>query len=309
MGKQGPCYHCGVTSTPLWRNGPPEKPILCNACGSRWRTKGTLVNYTPLHARSEEADEFEDHRITKTKALIPNQNKLKRKDKGVDEDISNNRSCSGSAISNSDSCIMQQLCSADASDLIGPTSQSSVVWDRDVIMVPPSRKRRCQLSVEKLTQDLYTILHEQQSYFSGSSEEQEDLIFESETPMVSVEIGHGSVLIHHPNNTVEESEATSLSFHGKDLYNRDNDGKLLILTNHNSPLCYMDLRDIVNFDVFANHMTNDEQQQLVKYLPPIDSAQLPNSLKSMFDSPDFVENLCSFQKLLAEGSLISLKLQ
>ncbi|CAM8877726.1 unnamed protein product [Rhodiola kirilowii] len=22
MGKQGPCCHCGVTSTPLWRNGP-----------------------------------------------------------------------------------------------------------------------------------------------------------------------------------------------------------------------------------------------------------------------------------------------
>ncbi|KAH0455980.1 hypothetical protein IEQ34_013887 [Dendrobium chrysotoxum] len=51
MGKHGPCRHCRVTSTPLWRNGPPEKPVLCNACGSRWRTKGSLANYTPLHAR------------------------------------------------------------------------------------------------------------------------------------------------------------------------------------------------------------------------------------------------------------------
>ncbi|CAI5469949.1 unnamed protein product [Closterium sp. Yama58-4] len=50
MGKQGPCNHCGVAVTPLWRNGPPEKPVLCNACGSRWRTRGTLVNYMPLHA-------------------------------------------------------------------------------------------------------------------------------------------------------------------------------------------------------------------------------------------------------------------
>ncbi len=38
------------TATPLWRNGPPEKPVLCNACGSRWRTKGTLLNYMPMHS-------------------------------------------------------------------------------------------------------------------------------------------------------------------------------------------------------------------------------------------------------------------
>nr|KAJ0194886.1 hypothetical protein LSAT_V11C700372690 [Lactuca sativa] len=50
MGKEGPCYHCGIEQTPLWRNGPPEKPVLCNACGSRWRTRGTLNDYIPKHA-------------------------------------------------------------------------------------------------------------------------------------------------------------------------------------------------------------------------------------------------------------------
>ena len=92
-----------------------------------------------------------------------------------------------------------------------------MVWDSMV----PSRKRTCvsrpkQSPVEKLTKDLYTILHEQQaSYFSGSSEE--DLLFESETPMVSVEIGHGSVLIRHPSSIPreEESEASSLSVDNK----------------------------------------------------------------------------------------------
>lgn len=39
-----------IAATPLWRNGPPEKPVLCNACGSRWRTKGTLLNYMPMHS-------------------------------------------------------------------------------------------------------------------------------------------------------------------------------------------------------------------------------------------------------------------
>lgn len=85
----------------------------------------------------------------------------------------------------------------------------------------PSKKRTCinrlkQSPVEKLTKDLYTIWHEQQSScFSGSSDE--DLLFDSETPMVSVEIGHGSVLIRHPSSIArdEESEASSLSVENK----------------------------------------------------------------------------------------------
>lgn len=371
MGKQGPCCHCGVTSTPLWRNGPPEKPVLCNACGSRWRTKGSLVNYTPLHARAE-PDDFEDHRVSRVKTIsIKNKETklLKRKQnydnvvggsggsimlsgggsggfggaydhynqgfrKGFDEDTSN-RSSSGSAMSNSDGYM--QLASGDASDLTGP-AQSSVVWDTMV----PSRKRTCinrlkQSPVEKLTKDLHTILHEQQSYFSGSSEE--DLIFESDTPMVSVEIGHGSVLMRHPNSMTreEESEASSLSVDTKneaysclttlpvynankgggnfssrrvdsakksinqEYMNRDNDEKLQMLMNHNSPLCHIDLKDVINFEQFTSHLTNDERQQLLKYLNLVDNVHFPDSLKSMFDSPQFKENLSSFQKLLSEG--------
>lgn len=91
-----------------------------------------------------------------------------------------------------------------------------MVWDSMV----PSKKRTCvsrpkPSSVEKLTKDLRTILYEQSSYFSGSSEE--DLLFESDKPMVSVEIGHGSVLIRHPSAIAreEESEASSLSVDNK----------------------------------------------------------------------------------------------
>ncbi|XP_060207435.1 GATA transcription factor 26-like isoform X2 [Lycium barbarum] len=366
MGKQGPCYHCGVTSTPLWRNGPPEKPILCNACGSRWRTKGTLANYTPLHARAE-PDDLEDYRVSRFKNL-PVKNKevkmLKRKKyhdnpeigilpeynqsfhrKAFDEDTSN-RSSSGSAVSNSES--YGQFGSAEASDLTGP-GQSNI-WEGMV----PSRKRTCvvnrpkQSSVEKLTKDLYTILHEQQqqcSYFSGSSEE--DLLFESDKPMVSVEIGHGSVLIRHPSSIgrEEESEASSLSVDNKhhssneaysqlttppvniskgvnasnlitertkkptgqgmeqDQIKRSKDHleKLQILGHHNSPLCHIDIKDVLNYEEFTSHLSSDEQQQLLKYLPPVDSFSPPESLRSMFESSQFEENLSTFQTLLAEG--------
>ncbi|KAF4404208.1 hypothetical protein G4B88_014664 [Cannabis sativa] len=361
MGKQGPCHHCGVTSTPLWRNGPPEKPVLCNACGSRWRTKGTLANYTPLHARAE-PDDFDDHRVSRVKSISIIKNKeaklLKRKQnydsmvvggfaadysqgfrKVMEEDASN-RSSSGSAISNSESCA--QFGGGDASDLTGPAQSNA--WDTTV----PCRKRTCivrpkQSPVEKLTRDLFTILQEQQSsYFSGSSEE--DLLFESETPMVSVEIGHGSVLIRHPNAIAreEESEASSLSFdnknsHSNEAYSHSTnlcDSKGITFTgsgskkvnfaeygmeqeqfrrekshheifqmlgSHNSPLRQIDLNDNVDFEEFLRHLTNDEQQQLLKFLPPIDAAKLPDGLKSLFDSPQFRENITSFQQLLAEG--------
>lgn len=367
MGKQGPCYHCGVTSTPLWRNGPPEKPVLCNACGSRWRTKGTLANYTPLHARAEPGD-YEDHRFGRGKNISININKNKevkvpkRKQytddmvfggimsdynqgfqKFIDDDTSN-RSSSGSAISNSDA----QFGSADASDLTGPAQ--SVVWDSMV----PSRKRTCvnrpkPSPVEKLTRDLHTILHEQQSScLSGSSEE--DLLLESEMPMGSVEIGHGTVLIRHPSGIArdEESEASSLSVDRKHykrseaysrptsipLYNnarmvsspsakpgmersKNSSGqgmrvehlrrdisqheKLQGLGNHNSPLCHINLKELLNFEEFARLLNDDERRQLLKYLPPVDTSQLPDSLEYLFDSPIFEENLSSFQKLLSEG--------
>ncbi|KHN10929.1 GATA transcription factor 26, partial [Glycine soja] len=47
MVKKGPCSHCGVTHTPLWHDGPTEKPVLCSDCGSQYKLKGNLDNYFP----------------------------------------------------------------------------------------------------------------------------------------------------------------------------------------------------------------------------------------------------------------------
>ncbi len=38
--KQGLCDHCGETSSPQWRRGPAAKPMLCNACGVRYKHDG-----------------------------------------------------------------------------------------------------------------------------------------------------------------------------------------------------------------------------------------------------------------------------
>lgn len=91
----------------------------------------------------------------------------------------------------------------------------------------PSRKRTCvgrpkSSSVEKLTKDLYSILHQQQSScLTGSLEE--DLLFETGTLMNSVEIGHGGVLIKHLNVVArdEESEASSFPIDSKEYITND----------------------------------------------------------------------------------------
>ncbi|KAL6780904.1 hypothetical protein ACKKBG_A08950 [Auxenochlorella protothecoides x Auxenochlorella symbiontica] len=50
-GRGGPCCHCKATESHCWRRGPPSKPILCNACGSRYLVKRSLEGYQPLAMR------------------------------------------------------------------------------------------------------------------------------------------------------------------------------------------------------------------------------------------------------------------
>ncbi|CAH2046098.1 unnamed protein product [Thlaspi arvense] len=309
-----------MCSTPLWRNGPPEKPVLCNACGSRWRTKGTLVNYTPLHSRAEGDEiEIEEHRAQRMmiKGMSLNKKILKRKSyqenftvkranlefnngfkKRALEEEASNRSSSGSVVSNSESC------------------DQSNAWETTF----PCKRRTCvgrpkaASSVEKLTKDLYSILQEQQSScLSGSSEE--DLLFENESPMV---IGHGSVLMRDPHSGArdEESEASSLlversksssirsiKFGGKAIKQEQlKRTKSQTLGRHSSvPLCNIDLKDVFNFDEFVEKFTEEEQQKLMKLVPEVDSVDLPNSLRSMFESSQFKENFSLFQQLVADG--------
>ncbi|XP_042482094.1 GATA transcription factor 26-like isoform X2 [Macadamia integrifolia] len=225
MGKQGPCCHCGTTSTPLWRNGPPGKPVLCNACGSRWRTKGTLENYTPLHARTfqpldtEDSSDAQECKVplrTKKKNLCmkaDNVVDMERREKfaGYDpcptgfEDDTSNRSSSGSAISCSESCV--QLGSMGGNEI-------SVQFNFLDSYIPSKKRSRTRhhspSPVEKLRRNLVDILQEQEPS-SVAAFSEEVLIFEKEDLSFSAEIGLGGVLLKPSVSfTMEESEASSL---------------------------------------------------------------------------------------------------
>lgn len=123
--------------TPLWRNGPPGKPVLCNACGSRWRTKGTLANYAPLHSRGPVLSDSgvkrnsREHKSSSNKKpqslnirtqndveIISGDIVLGNESSTIGcEDDTSNRSSSGSRLSFSESTVL--LGSADGIEISG----------------------------------------------------------------------------------------------------------------------------------------------------------------------------------------------
>ncbi|XP_068641302.1 GATA transcription factor 26-like [Aristolochia californica] len=182
MGKQGPCCHCGVTSTPLWRNGPPGKPVLCNACGSRWRTKGTLDNYTPGYFYE---DRKPHQKRVKAHTLNPlhhfegcSEGKTTEQNYGAHmagtEGETINQSGSGSGMS--DSVKSVQLGSMD---IIGASGFS-----------------------------LFEVMRDPE--FSHLRESAEDvLIYECQNPLSWPEVGLGTILIKPPKSSAEEESVGS----------------------------------------------------------------------------------------------------
>ncbi|XP_037480246.1 GATA transcription factor 27-like [Triticum dicoccoides] len=196
--KEGPCFHCRVMSSPLWRHGPPEKPVLCNACGTRWRKKGTLENYTPAPQVQRKQPKKTPVRTTVKKEPYSDHNSLKTGDAA--DTFSNNPSAFGSALSYSGSA------QSHAREPLVPSRKKSCV------------SRRKPSPLETLVDNLNSIMHEEQlcsgsglGTIPGSSEE-DLLIYHSETPASCFEIGYGSMLLTHPNSV---SEANSVPAHSK----------------------------------------------------------------------------------------------
>ncbi|KAH9751904.1 GATA transcription factor 26 [Citrus sinensis] len=216
MGKRGPCFHCGTERTPLWRNGPPEKPVLCNACGSRYRLRGTLINYAPKHLQSAFPLKKKKKKQQESKMIMINSSRTEEKiyevsssscddayitaaSEGCESNINDG---SSSSESTTISCTEAGSCfeinkQEDGSQPPGEIQQS--LWDVHI----PSRKRSLVVyqslsPVERLQRDLKKILRHHQDPNSSIISESQDgvLLYNLNNQIIyPSEIGLGTILL------------------------------------------------------------------------------------------------------------------
>ncbi|KAJ7550791.1 hypothetical protein O6H91_07G118600 [Diphasiastrum complanatum] len=74
-----------------------------------------------------------------------------------------------------------------------------------------------------------------------------------------------------------------------------------VLSSSQSPLIFLELKDILNFETFTSLLSDQELKQVMQFVSSVDMANIPNSLKSMFISSQFEGALSNFQQLLSEG--------
>lgn len=92
------------------RNGPAEKPVLCNACGSRYRIRGrSLENYARKHAQGKSIAQrarFSSKALQKKRKFKVEENFSSNacKHSTTSDDSTTSKSCSESAISCPQSC-------------------------------------------------------------------------------------------------------------------------------------------------------------------------------------------------------------
>ncbi|QCD84612.1 hypothetical protein DEO72_LG2g4967 [Vigna unguiculata] len=81
MGKKlGPCFHCGIDE---------DKPVLCNACGSRYKKRGSLglEDYLPKNFQPEFFDKYKDQKAEKSERLWSTKIPTKKRSEVVYKEI------------------------------------------------------------------------------------------------------------------------------------------------------------------------------------------------------------------------------
>ncbi|KMZ64402.1 hypothetical protein ZOSMA_36G00040 [Zostera marina] len=232
MGKQGPCFHCGITTTCLWRNGPPEKPVLCNACGARWRTKGTFANYMPRNTRGPSLTSYKTKKSTtadnrkdkgKSKKEPPSKHSLKRstlcenkEDNDVDDTYWNNILDS----------YVNNVINGSSSTSILPNSGRRQHFDNSNIsdgMLTP-KERLLSSSDEKKTEDIeksFKTLRPIMNRQLVHVDEQDVLLYKNDTPDVpqgNIEFLTGCILLKPPVRRNALSRMTQITeYESQDL--------------------------------------------------------------------------------------------
>ncbi|XP_022762097.1 GATA transcription factor 26-like [Durio zibethinus] len=201
MRKKGPCFHCGIDNTPLWRNGPPEKPVLCNACGSRYRLGKSLENYTPktfqvIRKKKQEAV---------PKAIVSEDQNIVTSNACYTSFLEDYASSESSTSHNYQNCFpIKQENRAD-----NPVENLGSLWGI------PSRKRSpvvygSPTTIQKLRRDLHKILRNEDTFNNNASEGPEDVLIYNininKLQIPSNEIGLGSMLLKFPVSSQNHNE-------------------------------------------------------------------------------------------------------
>ncbi|XVF00729.1 hypothetical protein REPUB_Repub04eG0026500 [Reevesia pubescens] len=204
---------CHLGGTPLWRNGPAEKPVLCNACGSRYRLGKSLENYTPKNFQVM-------IRKKKPKAIVSSE------DQNI---MTSNIACN--------SCVLEDNASSESSTSHNqasnfPIKQENIdenpVQNWGSLWGIPSRKRSPMVynnsltTIQKLRKDLHNILRNEDPLNNNASDQgpEDVLIYDkniNKLQIPSTEIGLGSILLkfHVSCQDQQEIEPCSSNVCGK----------------------------------------------------------------------------------------------
>ncbi|WMV12497.1 hypothetical protein MTR67_005882 [Solanum verrucosum] len=191
----------GYPETAHWRPGPPEKPVLCNACGTRWRARGTLHNYIPRHA-NRETRSYQLPSETTTHLVA-------RDDQRLEVGVVVSRPEGSSACLGEELNNIPSLVSAGSSSVI--CMQMEETNDKDPFWNPnsvPKRKRsklrrRILSPVERLQRQLYNILQEPEFENIRNGGEDVTLIYARNKYIPPNEIGLGAMLLVSPTTATE----------------------------------------------------------------------------------------------------------
>ncbi|XP_015082630.1 GATA transcription factor 26-like [Solanum pennellii] len=178
-----------LQETILWRNGSPEKPVLCNACGSRWRGRRTLDGYIPRHGNIE----IENYQL-------PYDMKPAREGKKLEVGIE------VSGQDGSSACLEEEMNNISSLCLAGSSSENCMQMEetnayKGPLWIPdsvPRRKRserrKCILSpIERLQRQLHNISQEP-DFENISADDENILIYARNKHFPPYEIGLGAML-------------------------------------------------------------------------------------------------------------------
>ncbi|KAG5625543.1 hypothetical protein H5410_010761 [Solanum commersonii] len=173
--------------TAHWRPGPAEKPVLCNACGSRWRIRGTLHNYVPRHA-IRETQSYQLPSETTTRLLVRD---------GLEVGVSGQEgssACPGEELNNIPS-------------LVDHPWSTACRWKKQM---RSELTQRILSPVERLQRKLYNNLQEPEFENIQDSGEDVTLIYARNKYIPPNEIGLGAMLLVSPTTTTECSTSLPL---------------------------------------------------------------------------------------------------